>query len=96
MSEDEQSLAWWWIDYLENEMDPGVEKDLEFLLESCEEDRSTFEYFRLIREWLRFSDPIGDWPIEERLTRVRCKVMREIERDGQLVPENRATNLLSV
>ena len=95
MSETEKDLAWWWIDYLENEMDPGLDQDLEFLLNHCEEDRLSFEHFRLLREWLRDSDPIRDWPIDERLTRLRCKVMREIERESHF-EESRATKSLRV
>jgi hypothetical protein len=95
MSEDEGgNLAWWWIDYLENELDPGLEKDMEQLLQHSEEDRDSFERFRLLREWLRGSDPIKDWPVEERLTRMHCKVMREVTKMSYR--EARATKSLSV
>ena len=93
--DDGKTTDGWWVDYLENEMVPDLEKDLELLLRHSEEDRDTFENIRLLREWLRASDPIAKWPIDERLTRVRCKVMREIEREEYHAPE-RNTNSLSV
>jgi hypothetical protein len=71
---------WWWIDYLENEMDPGLEKDLQLLLENSQEDRDAFEGYRVLREWLLASDPIGDWPLEARMQRVRQGVMATIEK----------------
>lgn len=72
---------WWWIDFLENELDPMLDKDLEMLLEHSGEDRQAFETFRLLKQWLRESDPIGDWPVEERLPRMRSRVMDVVERE---------------
>lgn len=68
----------WWVDYLENEMDPSLEKDLQLLLQNSQEDRDAFESYRLLREWLLASDPIGDWPLEARLKNVRQNVMEKI------------------
>jgi hypothetical protein len=82
MSDESGATEWWWIEYLENEMDPGMEKDLELLLEHSEEDRTSFEHIRLLRAWLGSCDPVKDWPLDDRLTRMRRKVMREIEKDG--------------
>ncbi len=79
MEEPMKDVDWWWIDYLENEMDPAVEKDLESLLMNSEEDQKSFESFRLLKEWLVGSDPIGDWPLESRLRKVRRRVMHAID-----------------
>jgi hypothetical protein len=68
----------WWVDYLENEMDPSLEKDLQLLLQNSQEDRDAFESYRLLREWLKASDPIGDWPLEARLKNIRQNVMEGI------------------
>lgn len=70
---------WWWIDFLENEFDPGLEKDLELLLEHSQEDRDSFENFRLLKQWVRESDPVAGWRVEERLQKVRSKVMTSIQ-----------------
>ncbi|MGZ3722947.1 MAG: hypothetical protein ACXVA9_08465 [Bdellovibrionales bacterium] len=82
MSDEMGITEWWWVEYLENEMDPVIEKDLELLLQHSEEDRVSFEHIRLVREWLGSCDPIKDWPLEDRLTRMRRKVMRAIEKDA--------------
>lgn len=79
--EDPEKVEWWWIDYLENEMDPGVEKDLELLLEHSQEDRDSFENFRLLKQWLADCDSATDAEIEERLGRMRRNVMAAIEGD---------------
>lgn len=86
MSDESGATDWWWIEYLENEMDPVIEKDLELLLQHSEEDRVSFEHIRLLREWLRSCDPVKDWPLEDRMGRVRRKVMREIEKDDYFAP----------
>lgn len=73
-SEDE----WWWIDFLENELDPMLDKDLQTLLDHSASDRDTFESFRLLKYWLKDSDPIEGWPIEARLERIRKNVMKAV------------------
>ncbi len=78
MSSEEE---WWWIDFLENELDPMLDKDLQLLLEHSGEDRQTFESFRLLKQWLSESDPIKDWPVEDRLARMRSRVMNVVERE---------------
>ncbi len=88
---------WWWIDYLENEFEPGLEKDLQFLLENSEEDRESFENFRLLRHWVMESDPVSGWPLEDRLRRVHKNVMTAIEQI-ELEPQSqvfRSINSLS-
>jgi len=70
---------WWWIDFLENELDPMLDKDLQALLEHSGEDRNTFESFRLLKHWLKDSDPIEGWPIEARLERMRANVMKAVK-----------------
>lgn len=74
---------WWWIDYLENEMNPSLDKDLELLLEHSQEDRDAFENFRVLKEWLRESDPVAHWPLEVRLERMRRNVMMAILYDDK-------------
>ena len=78
MIEHDEATEWWWIDYLENEMELHMERDLELLLQHSAEDRAAFEHFRVLREWLRGSDPVGNWPVEERVKRVEANVMEAI------------------
>jgi hypothetical protein len=79
MDVSQKETEWWWIDYLENELDSSLEADLELLLQHSQEDRDSFENFRLLKQWVRESDPILNWPIEERLERARAKIMSAIE-----------------
>jgi len=90
MSDESGATEWWWVEYLENEMDPAVEKDLELLLQHSEEDRTSFEHIRLVREWLGSCDPVKDWPLEDRIAKVRRTVMRAIEKEAHFSEE---TNL---
>ncbi len=100
---DEHITDWWWIDYLENEMDLGLEKDLELLLQCSQEDRDSFEQFRLVREWVRAAEPaVSSAKFDESLKRMRQGVMHALDKLG--VPGNRPsysggkddTNALSV
>jgi hypothetical protein len=87
---DAEPTDWWWIDYLENEMSPSLESDLLSLLQHSDEDRTTFEHFRLLREWLRGSDPVHHWPMEARIERMHNRVMQEILQ-GDCLPETDAS-----
>ncbi len=69
---------WWWVDYLENEMDPGIEQDLKVLLENSETDRQAFESIRMLKEWLVESDPALVWPVEDIVKKVHANVMSQI------------------
>ena len=48
---------WWWIDYLENDLDPTTAADIEYLLNNSESDQDEFERWRLLRMWVQESDP---------------------------------------
>ncbi len=93
MSGEDKATEWWWIDYLENELAQDLECDLELLLHHSQEDRDAFENFRVLREWLRYSDPVADWPVEERLGRMRARVMREVEKERHLTLRDSAKSL---
>lgn len=73
-----KETEWWWIDYLENELDAALEKDLATLLHHSQEDRDSFENFRLLRQWIKESDPVAGWPIEARADKMRANVMAAI------------------
>lgn len=72
-------MTWWWIDYLEDEIGPSLEKDMELLLHHSTEDRDAFENFRLLKSWLKESDPARDHDVESRLPRLRRRIMNAIE-----------------
>lgn len=50
-----------------------LEKDLEVFFETISE-----EDLILLREWLHECDPTAEWPIEERLPRMRARVMAAV------------------
>ncbi|MBX3022826.1 MAG: hypothetical protein KF799_14220 [Bdellovibrionales bacterium] len=74
---------WWWIDYLENEFDPTLDKDLELLLEHSAEDRDSFENFRLLKQWVKESDPASGVDSDQCLMRMRSHIMSAID---QILP----------
>lgn len=47
---------WWWIDFMEGELDPSTHPDIEFLLEKSPEDREEYESWRLLRTWIKEVD----------------------------------------
>ena len=91
MEDSRKETEWWWIDFLENELEPSLKADLELLLEHSQEDRDSFESIRLLKQWVGESDPVGDWPVDARLDRIRRKVMQAIDHEIQ---EPLATNSL--
>lgn len=80
MEDLKKETEWWWIDYLENELDATLEKDLELLLEHSQEDRDSFENFRLLKQWVRESDPAAEYDIEAAATRTHTKIMGAVNR----------------
>lgn len=80
---------WWWIDYLENELDTVLEKDLELLLHHSQEDRDSFENFRLLKQWIKECDPVADWPVETRAEKMRANVMAAIANVEMDIPETK-------
>lgn len=49
---------WWWIDYMEGELDAATHPDIEFLLEKSKTDREEFESWRLLKSWVKEVDPV--------------------------------------
>jgi hypothetical protein len=72
---------WWWIDYMENELDPTTHPDIEFLLEKSPADREEFEAWRLLKSWVREVDPVKketvSWETKE-LEKLREKTLRAL------------------
>ncbi len=91
MDDSLQETEWWWIDFLENEFDPLLEKDLELLLEHSAEDRDSFENFRLVRQWVRESDPAKEVDIESRLPSMRAKIMQAVMATEPIAKEKERT-----
>jgi hypothetical protein len=60
----------WWLNVLSWEKDPVTGRRLRPL---------PVAKLKVLREWLRDSDPVAGWPIEERCARVRRNVMAAIE-----------------
>jgi hypothetical protein len=74
---------------LEDELDSGLETDLETLLAHSAEDRDSFENFRLLKAWVKDSDPLAELDIETRLRRVHARVMAEVMKMPQPGPAPR-------
>lgn len=60
---------WWWIDYIEGELDPTTHPDVEFLLEKSKADREEFESWRQLKAWVKEVDPVKkgkpEWSADE-------------------------------
>lgn len=91
MDDSLKETEWWWIDFLENEFDPLLEKDLELLLEHSAEDRDSFENFRLVRQWVRESDPAKGVDVESRLPRMRAGIMKAVMASEPIKKESERT-----
>lgn len=61
------------------ELEPMLKKDLVWLLKNL--DQMPIETFRLLKQWLSESDPVLEWPLEERLPRIRARVMDVVSRE---------------
>lgn len=65
---------WWWLEELEEKPQPPRPWKTDSL-----------EKFRLLKQWVRDCDPVGGWPLESRLERVRKNVMQAITEDAEKV-----------
>lgn len=75
---------WWWIDYIEGELDPTTHPDIEFLLEKSLDDREEFESWRLLKTWIKEVDPVGKeekWSQAE-LLKLKENTLKKIELEG--------------
>lgn len=88
MNDLRRESEWWWIDYLEDELDPSLEQDLQLLLDHSQDDRDSFENFRLLKQWVRESDPAPSdaAAFDRALDRLRAGVRYAIERQPE-IPE---------
>lgn len=96
MDDSVETTAWWWIDYLEDELEAGLNRDLELLLEHSEEDRTCFENFRLLKQWTRESDPAEDFAVEARLDRLRVGIMDAVRQEAAARPAVLDARVLSL
>lgn len=74
---------WWWIDYMEGELDPTTHPDIEFLLEKSPADREEFESWRTLKSWVREVDPIKEaqWS-ESDLSNLKEKILKAADLEG--------------
>lgn len=78
MSED---TDWWWIDYMEGELDPTTLPDVEFLLEKSSSDRKNFESWQLLKSWVKEVDessPAGELWSDSELSELKAKTLRAV------------------
>jgi hypothetical protein len=75
---------WWWIDYMEDELDPTTEPDLAYLLENSQTDRDEFESWRLLKSWVKEVDPAKSkeelWSADQ-LSELKKKTLKALESD---------------
>lgn len=47
---------WWWIDYLEDEVEPDWRKDLEQVLQNSSHAQKTLETFKALKAWVKSTE----------------------------------------
>lgn len=72
---------WWWIDYIEGELEPTTLPDVEFLLDKSKSDREEHETWRLLKSWVKEVDPIGKKEVwsKEDLKRLRGETLKALD-----------------
>ncbi len=81
MSDSNPESNWWWVDYMEGELDPTTHPDIEFLLEKSADDREEFESWRTLRAWVKDVDPAQNkelWSSAE-LNVLKDDILKSIE-----------------
>ncbi len=65
-------MEWWWME---------KEKEAKEVLQWMRTDvgqAAQISKSRWLKNWVRESDPVGSWPVDERLERIRSNVMSAI------------------
>lgn len=70
----------WWIDYLENEMEPAMRADLDKLLAKSGKDQASLEALASLRQWVADSDPVEELWREKKMASLRLKIDQAIDR----------------
>jgi len=76
-----EDTDWWWIDYMEGELEPTTLPDIEFLLEKSPADRQNFESWQLLKSWVKEVDEASPseclWS-EAELSQLKLKTMSSL------------------
>ena len=68
----------WWVEYLENEVDPSLKQDMEKLLEKSGRDRGSVETLAALRQWVAESDPAEELWREDKIKPLQGKILAAI------------------
>ncbi|HAG90331.1 MAG TPA: hypothetical protein DCL41_00575 [Bdellovibrionales bacterium] len=84
-----EDVDWWWIDYLEGELDPTTEPDIEFLLEKSATDQKNFESWKLLKTWVKEVDPAKEtqWASQE-LGTMKSEILKTLTSSSQGLSES--------
>jgi hypothetical protein len=69
----------WWVDFLENEVEPGLKLDLEKLLAKSGKDRAALDALANLRRWIADSDPVNDLWSNEKMRALAKKIDQAVE-----------------
>ncbi len=86
----------WWVEYLENEVDPSLKQDMEKLLKSSGKDRSSVETLAALRQWVADSDPVEDLWRENKMKSLQDRILNAIDKlpEPRALPRKSATRTL--
>lgn len=72
----------WWIEFMEDEVEPSLRLGMEKMLRESNEDHNRLENMARLRQWIKESDPSEDlWRSEvnkNRLNSLQEKIMSKI------------------
>src|SRR5689334_2164663 len=69
----------WWVDFLENDVEPGLKEDMEKLLAKSGKDRASLDALASLRQWVADSDPAQDLWKEEKMAALTEKINRAVK-----------------
>lgn len=70
----------WWVEFLENEIEPSLRQDMEKLLRKSKRHQASLESLAHLRQWVEDSDPVADLWDEDKMKKAQAKLMKVIDR----------------
>jgi hypothetical protein len=68
----------WWVEFLENEIEPSLRQDMEKLLRKSRRHQASLESLAQLRQWVEDSDPVEDLWDEEKVRKAQAKLLKAI------------------
>jgi hypothetical protein len=73
----------WWMDYLEDELEPEFKRELASLLARSSSDRKFLNDTAQVRQWIKQSDPISDLWDESRFVELAERITAALAKTSE-------------